>query len=184
LPETSIEYGINSNIFYFKDFSKNRFEKRNYFSMAITNKDSSINGLINTKIKMQYLGNNSDAIQFTKLKLDQIKILTADGQVHCLGNVEKLFILEKSVATKAVELIGHNPFIFYPNPTQGILHYKSFETHHYSRCLIFNTIGQLIKEEQMSGRDNIDISELNPGIYFIQVVSGNIKRVFSVIKNE
>jgi len=129
------------------------------------------------------LGNNTDAIQFTKLKLDQIKILTADGQVHCLGNVEKLFSLEKSVATKVDELFGNRPFNFYPNPTLGILHYKSIETH-YSKCLIFNTIGQLIKEEQMSGRDNIDISELNSGIYFIQVVSGNLKRVFSVIKND
>lgn len=183
LPETSIEYGINNYALYFNEIRNNRFEKRNYFSMAITNKDSSINELINTKIKIQYLGNNTDAIQFTKLKLDQIKILTADGQVHCLGNVEKLFRLEKSVATKVDELIGHNPFIFYPNPTLGILNYKSFETH-YSRCLIFNAIGQLIKEENMLDRDNIDITDLNPGIYFIEVVAGNLKRVFTVIKSE
>lgn len=183
MPETSIEYGINNYALYFNEIRNNRFEKRNYFSMAITNKDSSINELINTKIKIQYLGNNTDAIQFTKLKLDQIKILTADGQVHCLGNVEKLFSLEKSFATKVDEQIGHNSFIFYPNPTLGILNYKSFETH-YSRCLIFNAIGQFIKEENMLDRDNIDITDLNPGIYFIEVVAGNLKRVFTVIKSE
>lgn len=65
----------------------------------------------------------------------------------------------------------HNSIVFYPNPThsnlfikttyQGVLHY-----------IIINSIGQVIKEEQLNV-NSIDVSSLKSGIYFIQIKAEN-----------
>jgi hypothetical protein len=57
-------------------------------------------------------------------------------------------------------------FAVYPNPTSGTLNLESNEDH--SQVSIFNNLGQLVKQfEKVS--NSLDVSELESGIYFIQI---------------
>jgi len=55
-------------------------------------------------------------------------------------------------------------FTIYPNPTQNILNIESQQP--IERVKIYNLQGQLIKEVSPI---NVDISQFNAGLYFVQV---------------
>jgi hypothetical protein len=55
----------------------------------------------------------------------------------------------------------------YPNPTNGIL---NLEVENGSRIKVINVLGELVKEEELKSiKQDIDISNLKNGIYFLQV---------------
>ena len=132
-----------------------------------------------------YLSQNS-AIEFfglgENIRVDYIKVTWLSGIediIYNVGSNQQLNIVEGSTlslneeATQAINL--------YPNPTSGKLFTNSNKT--YEKVLIYNTIGQKVKEIQFSENESsIDLSSLKPGVYFIEVLGDISKQTFRIVK--
>lgn len=71
----------------------------------------------------------------------------------------------------------------YPNPASGYFEIKTPYNRKMELCL-FNNLGERIFSWQgvpENGKKRFDVSELPPGIYFIQVLSGNVKTSHKLI---
>lgn len=66
----------------------------------------------------------------------------------------------------------------YPNPTNGIINIKSNKN--IDKIFIYDYFGNLIKEFKPD--DKVNISEMNPGMYFIGVQSEGSFEKIKVIK--
>ncbi len=70
-----------------------------------------------------------------------------------------------TVTHLGVNTVNNNiPIVVMPNPTTGTLYIKGAGN---VSIKVYNTIGQLLKE--VADTDNISITELATGIYFIRV---------------
>lgn len=71
---------------------------------------------------------------------------------------------------------------FYPNPVKNQLTITSlFKIDHYQ---IYNVLGSLVGEGTSSVRRvNIDMTQLNSGLYFVKVISGNMQTTLKIAKN-
>lgn len=66
--------------------------------------------------------------------------------------------------------VGQNYIDFYPNPTTGLVHLKGIEN---AQISVFNSTGTLVASQYNSTGNQIDLSDLGTGIYFIKVFSQN-----------
>lgn len=94
----------------------------------------------------------------------KMDILTAsfdfnDTKVIWLENRGPLGIEENST----------NLFSIYPNPTNGLLHVKS--TLPIVEITLYNNLGQLLFTS--TEKNQVDISTLTEGIYFVKIINGN-----------
>lgn len=78
-----------------------------------------------------------------------------------------------------------NSFIIYPNPTNGKLNVQSRFDVGRANISIFDVNGRKVfhKEIEMTYTGNIDVSNLNPGIYIIQVEGGEYAQTSKLIIN-
>ncbi|MEM6316736.1 MAG: glycosyl hydrolase [Bacteroidota bacterium] len=75
------------------------------------------------------------------------------------------------VTTNEVEATSPPQFLVYPSPAQTFLNltWQSSVVTHQKRILIFNSIGQKVLEQSIiTAQNNIDISNLPKGIYFVK----------------
>jgi len=76
-------------------------------------------------------------------------------------------------------------FIVYPNPTKSSIHVKLKSPDDKTFYYIYNTLGQKIKEGILTEEINtIDLVELNPGLYIIELKQKNNKVSAKFIKHE
>jgi len=77
-------------------------------------------------------------------------------------------------------------FILYPNPAREQLNYELIGFSENVRITVFNSVGQLVKEEriQTSGisfNGEIDVNGLSPGIYLIKAYDGELEKTERII---
>ncbi len=73
-----------------------------------------------------------------------------------------------------------NGFNFYPNPTTGILNFKS--SIQVEKILIYNMLGQLVQEEKVNAMEGaITIEKLAKGTYIVKV--NDTAKGYTIIKN-
>ncbi len=61
----------------------------------------------------------------------------------------------------------------FPNPAKDVLNLE-MTLHNYTTYTIYDVQGQLVREEKINGlKQNIDVKELNAGIYFLRLTSSN-----------
>ena len=95
-------------------------------------------------------------------------------------------IITNTVTTTYVDELGVSDFealkiVAYPNPAQNILNIQAEGT--ISSIEIRNLLGQtLLTSKGNSSREQIDISGLSAGNYFVKVVVGDGSRVLRVVK--
>ena len=78
------------------------------------------------------------------------------------------------------ENIISNDYSVYPNPTTGILNFKS-ETN-ISKVVIYNMLGQLVQQENINALEgSINISDLAQGTYIVKV--NDVAKGHTIIKN-
>ena len=70
--------------------------------------------------------------------------------------------------------------LVYPNPTSETLTIELENNLILEKVNIYNTLGQVIKTESNT---NIDVSKLQKGTYFVEVVTNNGKATKSIIIN-
>ena len=95
-------------------------------------------------------------------------------------------IVTNTVFTRFVDELGVSDFenlnvIAYPNPASDILNIQAEEP--ISSIEIMNLLGQtLLTSKGNSNREQIDISGLSPGNYFVKVFVGDESRVLRIVK--
>jgi hypothetical protein len=62
----------------------------------------------------------------------------------------------------------------YPNPTSSILNIEVKET---TQIFITNLLGEVVKTENIYGSSQIDVRDLNAGVYFINDASSSAKAI-------
>ncbi|MDO6596194.1 choice-of-anchor J domain-containing protein [Oceanihabitans sp. 2_MG-2023] len=83
----------------------------------------------------------------------------------------------------SVDEFNINAFTVYPNPVNDVLNIKTNLT--IENVEVYNQLGQrvlTVTKNQISG-NSIDMSNLNNGIYIIEIASGDKKESFKIIKN-
>ncbi len=74
----------------------------------------------------------------------------------------------------------------FPNPTDGNINvYLKLKNNDDVAIRVFNTVGQFVTGQSVNntpgGTYNLDLAGQAPGIYFVEVKSGNISRTFKVV---
>ena len=73
-----------------------------------------------------------------------------------------------------IDKINEASFTLYPNPATNVLFISSENNIPIDKIIIYNQLGQNVLHQ--NGSDNpIDVSALQPGVYVIELVSGNSK---------
>jgi len=60
--------------------------------------------------------------------------------------------------------------LLFPNPVNEILNFKQ---KNFDRLLIYNSVGQLILEENIKGKSNISLTHLAKGVYYVKLSNTN-----------
>ncbi|MGB5981680.1 MAG: T9SS type A sorting domain-containing protein [Nonlabens sp.] len=68
----------------------------------------------------------------------------------------------------------------FPNPVRDVL-YLDFETE-IDEIKVYNTLGQLISQPEITNQDTCDLSNLKTGLYLVEVKSGNSRETYRVQK--
>ena len=92
----------------------------------------------------------------------------------------KVNVLQNSVlSTSQVEI---QKFKIYPNPTHSLLTVNTKQTEYAIN--IYNLLGQLVYfKESADGLQNIDVTDLKAGMYFIELSSSTFKETHKFYKN-
>ena len=76
-------------------------------------------------------------------------------------------------------ILGESEFTIYPNPVNGKLYIESEKEINIE---ISNSFGQIIFQEKISSQKNeIDVSRLVRGIYFVKIITGENSVVRKII---
>lgn len=79
----------------------------------------------------------------------------------------------------AVEEMDISPISLYPNPASGVTHIEGVEA---AEVQAYNALGQLVKTVQ--GTNEINISNLKQGVYFVSIITENKERfIRKIVKN-
>lgn len=91
----------------------------------------------------------------------------------------QLYVME-SCANLGIETVQKMSFKVYPNPTKNILNIET--TTDIAKVEIYNTLGQLVNSVA-GNKKELDLSALNNGIYFLNIITAdNQKSVQRIIK--
>lgn len=95
-------------------------------------------------------------------------------------------LLVPSVSLTAIEQAktSQQDFTIYPNPCEGVLHLRySISDPRNSKFEAINMNGKVVKSLEIQGKEaTIDLSELPPGLYFVQFQNGNNIEVKKLVK--
>lgn len=78
-----------------------------------------------------------------------------------------------------------DPSLIYPNPTQESITISTPLTQQYQQLMIYDLQGSVLIKRSLStqGEMTIDLKQLNPGLYFVQLVDAdNNKQVLKIVK--
>jgi hypothetical protein len=97
------------------------------------------------------------------------------------GCENSAMITQSVSACTAISETGiSNNFFLYPNPTSGILYLQS--DYAVIDLELYNALGQLLRSELKTSIKKVDLSDLNKGLYYIKIVSGNSTEIFKIIR--
>ena len=96
------------------------------------------------------------------------------------GNTNSIFSNYVVDSTLGLDIDTINTFKIVPNPTTGLLNLKG-NLSSVKTVAVYNLQGQLVKSIN-TNFELLDISELNPAIYFLKVYAENGQRIIKVIK--
>lgn len=85
--------------------------------------------------------------------------------------------------TASVSTITNNEFEIYPNPTNNIVFIHAEKETNYN-VVLTDINGKIIRKSKFSNTDNqLDISNLSKGVYFITITTNKDTNTYKIIKN-
>ena len=85
-------------------------------------------------------------------------------------------IVEINLALEDVE--ASSSFMVYPNPAQNFLNISGNGAFEYS---LINSLGQVVVSGVANGNEQLNLSNMNSGLYFVKVVSNGNAEIHKVI---
>lgn len=73
-------------------------------------------------------------------------------------------------------------FLVYPNPAENIIYLLGDVTSSSLTVNIYNSLGQPVATHNLNNRNTIDISGLNSGIYFVEIIDTISRKNIKFIK--
>ncbi|MBI2281582.1 MAG: DUF4465 domain-containing protein [Bacteroidetes bacterium] len=160
-----------------KTYSNNVFQDSNEFYLAdFRFSDNS----------QDYIVKDWEVIEVVSISLiDSVYFELSSSDVGMWGmNTPAFFCLDNLIlsTTTNVNEISKNNFSFYPNPITNVLNINS--ENNLEQVSITDMSGRTIKtiNSNNTKQTRIDVADLKPGIYFIQVVSNGVPQVQKFIK--
>jgi len=107
-----------------------------------------------------------------------------DGQVFVTWDNDTTYIDAKDWAVSAKELNDRSEARVYPNPTTGRITIENPANDEFSFA-IYNITGKLmLRKDNISGPStDVDLSNMNQGIYLVNIISQETKVMHKIIKN-
>lgn len=101
------------------------------------------------------------------------------------GWIDDIIFPASTTLISVEELKSNNEFIIFPNPGSGLYSLILNSDTKVAEVKVYNSIGSvvdIIKSDFTSGRSSIDLSDLSPGIYFIEVITDTNRIIRKVIQ--
>lgn len=101
------------------------------------------------------------------------------------GWVDDIVFPTSTTVISVEELVHDNGFTIFPNPGTGSYTIKINPDNKIAGIKIYNTLGNIVasqKADFTSGQTTIDLSNLAPGIYFVEVDAGANRMVRKVVQ--
>jgi len=90
-----------------------------------------------------------------------------------VSNGDSSITMNRRLSDLAIEDINAKTFSIAPNPTSGMLHIN-YGTHAKAAAIdIYDTSGKLVFNQKGNQTENLDVANLNPGLYFLKVTGAN-----------
>lgn len=121
--------------------------------------------LDNTAIQDSFTGNSANNI-WGRGKIDALSGMSLIEQTLSIDDHEQ-----------------NSNLVLYPNPTNGIINIRTINL--YSDIKLFNILGQEFKNFEVKSSSQgyfLDLNNLNSGVYYLRLVSGNNTETMKVIK--
>lgn len=136
-------------------------------------------GIQNTWVKEEI--NLSDYIgQHIKFRFQLVSDANTNGDGFYFDEL-KVEVLNNNSAS--VSAITNNEFEIYPNPTHNIVFIHAEKETNY-HVILTDINGKIIRKIEFDNTDNqLDISNISKGIYFISITSNNDTNTYKIIKN-
>lgn len=100
---------------------------------------------------------------------------------NCTSNISDAVMIQFTTLTLGVDDINSISFNFYPNPTQGIVNFKSNEI--VEVIEVYNMLGQkVLSIAPKSANFTADFSSVNSGVYFIKASINQTTSVYKIVK--
>lgn len=64
-------------------------------------------------------------------------------------------------------------FKLYPNPANEFLNFEFDTDHYHNKVFIYNSIGQLVKEEEIIRKNQVNTKDLPNGVYLLQLLNAD-----------
>ena len=109
-----------------------------------------------------------------------VTVIDADG---CDGSSDtiQVDILDCMTGLSAMEI--NDITLIYPNPVKDILFIKSDSNEDITRIKLYSLLGQVLLEKSVTGKTNqIDLSEIKSGVYYLMIEYGKDTRMKKIIK--
>jgi len=135
------------------------------------------NGKNTMHLKAEYAKENCAGIMIWEISQD-----TKDKNTSLLTVIYKTY---KGVYTQILNNQEKNDIIIYPNPATDFINIDLQELNRYYTINILDSMGQVVKTiniEPNKKSFSINISNLTPGIYFLQINDKTSKRIIKVVK--
>jgi hypothetical protein len=105
-------------------------------------------------------------------------LFVGDGH-GSISNYKGLNFIRNSCNDNLITSISYNSilkeskiFIVYPNPTKNNLHFYNVEQSNKTYQLLFlDALGKVVLNSRIQGNHNLNVSQLNPGLYFIKITN-------------
>ncbi|WP_191858199.1 FG-GAP-like repeat-containing protein [Hanstruepera ponticola] len=189
-PELIVTNSFDQDLFFWKN---NTPHTNNWLKLklegTVSNRDGigstieiSINGekqYAYTHCGEGYLSQNSGTKLFglgTNTVVDYVKVTWLSGTVDVLTNVsanQQIDLVEGSNPELSVEESSLDNFVIYPNPVGNKLFIRTTMTDYDIN--IYDVVGKLYLSYSDFKSNQIDVSLLDSGMYFIQFINGNQK---------
>ena len=85
-------------------------------------------------------------------------------------------------------LDGNSSLVAYPNPVDATLNVEFTQSESFSTILVSDLLGRLVQQQKVEAngtglqKASLDVSQLQPGSYLLQVLDGKARRYVQFVK--
>lgn len=98
------------------------------------------------------------------------------------SNITKSCFSQLQVSVKDNHLSENTTYSVFPNPTKGHINLNINNLNGFCSINIYNNIGQLVDKKEV--KSLFDIENVSRGIYYIELLGKNKRKVFKLKKNK